>query len=96
MSEPDESMSLGKVIPSIVSYMKQSDEGANGDEEPISVQEKQTHINDVQEKIELTQMQEEMEALNTMDFGCAYFQEMVGESKQAFWCIKSESHFAEL
>lgn len=96
VSDTDETMSLGKVIPSIVSYMNQPNERTNDDDETGSDQERQTHNNDVQEKIELSQIQEEIDALNTMDFGCAYFQEMVGESKQAFWCIKSESHFSEL
>jgi hypothetical protein len=93
MAARDEPSSLGKVIPNIVSYINKP----NDDDEDNYDDPNQIETDNVQDEyIETTQLQEEIEALHTLDFGCAYFQEMIGNTKHTFWCIKSESHFVEL
>ena len=108
VSEND-GMSLGKVIPSIVSYMSQpkdADEPKEDvedepkedvEDEPKDADEpKDVQSNNVQDKDDKPQIIKEMEDLRNKTFNCAYFQEMVGEVKHSFWCIKSEDYFSEL
>jgi len=111
-SESDtDGMSLGKVIPSIVSYMNEPKEDVEDEpkedvedepKEDVEVmksdEQKESQSDNVQD-IDIDdrpQITKEMEELGDKEFDCAYFQEMVGETKQSFWCIKSEDHFLEL
>jgi len=104
----NEGMTLGKVIPSIVSYMskpkeekeedpKEEDPKEEGDDDVTDTDNNtQTNSEYVQEQTEKPQITREMEELSERHFDSAYFQEMVGEIKHSFWCIKSEEHFLEL
>ena len=93
LSESDsDNMSLGKVIPSIVSYINEPNKKEITDEEVI----RENNTEDVQDSDQINQQDREIDDLQRQKFGCAYFQDMLGETKYGFWCIKSEENFLEL